>query len=282
MRGDQQVQARRLVDCVDQGVAITRRLRGKDIDGKASQLPFAQGGQSGFFIDHSTPGAVHQQGAFLDGLEVLGVEQMTTVFGQRAMQADHVGLGQQLGQCRAPVIGLVAWSRAETHPHAECLGQGGHLGAQFTLSHQHQMLAFELQGRVVHQTEERALSPAALGHVALVLGQASGQGEDQHQRMLGDTGSSVGVDVVDTDATLFRHLHVDIVGAGGQYADMPQGGQGVQGIGIQHHLVDDGDVGAGQPFTRLGRGAGGVNLEALELLAQRSKVNVGTQAVGVQ
>src|SRR5690606_31968434 len=82
-------------------------------------------------------------------------------------------------------------------------------------------------------------------------GQARGEGQQQHQGVLGDGRRAVALAVADADAALARSGKIDIVEAGSGDQNQLQIGAGTEYRIAQRYLVDDGDLRALQAFDDL-------------------------------
>lgn len=137
-----------------------------------------------------------------------------------------------------------------------------------------QGLAFEFDDGVIQQAELAGLLPATRRDIALVIGQARGQCQEQHQRVLGYRGGAVALAVADGHAMGLGGAQVDVVGTGGGDQDQSQIRAGVECGGVQRHLVADGDLCTLQAFGDLIRRRMGVQGQLGEGLLHRLHVEV--------
>ncbi len=92
--------------------------------------------------------------------------------------------------------------------------------------------------------------------------------------MLGDGWGAVGLAIADGDAAFTGGLQVDVVDAGGRDEDQLEFRAGGEGLRIQGHLVDDGNLRAAQALDDLFRRAQVVADQLVEGAAQRGEVEV--------
>ena len=99
--------------------------------------------------------------------------------------------------------------------------------------------------------------------------------------MLGHRGGAVALAIGDRDVALAGGAQVDVVGAGGGHQNQLQFGAGGQGVRAQAHLVADSHLGALQAFGGLFAGAGVVQDQFAEHLAQWRQVEIAEVEGGV-
>ncbi|MNL33809.1 hypothetical protein D3C87_1557390 [compost metagenome] len=108
----------------------------------------------------------------------------------------------------------------------------------------------------------------------MIIGQARGQVEQQHDRVLRHRRCAVTLAVTHGNPMGAGGGEVDIVGAGGRDQDQLEIRAGGHGGGIDQDLVTDGDGGALEVFDDLiGQGLG-EQLQIAETTAQRVEVKV--------
>ena len=123
--------------------------------------------------------------------------------------------------------------------------------------------------------------PTTGADVRLVVRQPGGQGQQQRQGVLGDRGGAVALAVADAHALGACGFQVDVVGAGGADQHQLQLGAGGQDGGVQHHLVDEGDLGAGQARRDLVRSARRMEFQFVEHRAQGRRVQIAQVERGI-
>ena len=152
------------------------RFAAEHVQAGAAQVARTQGIGQRRFINQATPGGVDQKGAGLHLRDKGRIHQLVGLRRQRAMQAEHIRLRQQLRQRHPP--GLAAMTLEgfrHQYLHAQRLGQPGHFPAQIAVANQPQGLAGQLHDRVIQQTELGRPAPGTGLHIPVVLMPAGGQ-----------------------------------------------------------------------------------------------------------
>ncbi|MNC32677.1 hypothetical protein D3C75_810400 [compost metagenome] len=142
------------------------------------------------------------------------------------------------------------------------------------MAEQAESLAFQFDDGEVQQAELAGLLPASGAYRGLVVGQAGGQGEQQHQGVLGHRRGAVALAVAHGDTVGAGGVEVDVVGAGGGDQYQLEFGTGGEGGGVQLHLVADRHLRALEAFGDLLRCGLLVQHQRAEHLAQRRQVEV--------
>ena len=234
----------------------------------------AQGVGQGLFVDQAAAGGIDDKGRGFHQAEFAGTDQVQGVAVQRAMQGQSIDLRQQLIQRQTICPWRPAWQLAEQHAHAEGFGQPGHRAAQLAVAEQAEGLAMQLDDRVVEQAELRRLLPAAGAYIRLVVGQAGGQGEQQHQGVLSHRWGAIALAITHHHAVGTGGSQVEGVGAGGCDQYQPEVGAGGKHLGVEGHLVADSHLSALQAFDGLGLAALWVQLQFGKALLQGRKIEV--------
>ena len=199
-----------------------RRLLGEDVQGHAAQPARLQPGQQRGLVHQLAAGHVDDAGAGLDVLDLPRAQHAPGALGERGVQGDKVGLGQQVVQRQqldADAAGIVRGDEGvvANQAHAEGLRAAGDLGAD-------PAQAADAEGLFAHlDAHEGAAAPLAGFQGRVRAGDVAGHGQHQRQRVLGgghgvarggvdhgDAGARgrVQVDVVHPDASAGNDLQV--------------------------------------------------------------------------
>ncbi|MNP00942.1 hypothetical protein D3C76_927410 [compost metagenome] len=119
------------------------------------------------------------------------------------------------------------------------------------MAEQAEGLALQFDYGEVQQAELARRLPAVMAHGVAVVGEASGQVEQQHQGVLGHGRGAIALAVADGHAMGAGGDEVDVVGAGGADQDQLQLGQGFEGGGVYQYLVGDGHLRAPEAFHHI-------------------------------
>ena len=234
----------------------------------------AQGIGQGLFVDQAATRGVDQECAWLHQGQLLGADHVAGLLVEWAVQGQRIDLRQQFVQRQAIGARGAAGQLAKQHAHAEGFGQAGDGAAQFAMAEHAQRLAFEFDDGVIEQAELTGLLPTTGSDIALVVGQARGQGQQQHQGVLCHGRGAVALAVAHGYAVVTGGFQVDVVDAGSGYQNQFQLWAGSEGGGVQRHLVADGDLGPLQAFGDLIRTCVRVQGQLGERLMQRLHVEV--------
>ena len=201
---------------------VLRRLLSEYVQGHAAQLARIQPIQDGLLVHQFTPGHVYQAGSGLEQGHFLAADHAASAVGQRSVQGDEVGLGQQLlqgEQLDALAPGVVGRNEGVVphQPHVKALGAVGHFRTDSAQ-------AANAQGLITDfHTHELATLPLARLQGLVSGGDVSRQGQHQGHGVFrrrhgvaggsvdhGDTGGGgcVQVDVVHADAGAGDHLQL--------------------------------------------------------------------------
>ncbi|MNF97089.1 hypothetical protein D3C84_799050 [compost metagenome] len=199
---------------------------------------------------------------------------MAGVLVERAVQGQRVDLRQQFVQWQTIRAGRAPRDLAQQHAHAKGFSQPRDRAAQFAVTEQTEGFAFQFDDRVVQQAELFCLLPATFTDGFLIIGQARGQVEQQHDRVLRHRWRAVTLAVADGHAMGAGGGEVDVIGAGGGDQDQLQLGAGGDGGGIDQDFVADGDGGALEAFDHLVRRGLREQLQFAETGTQRAEVEI--------
>ncbi len=210
------------------------RLLAEDISRIVADPARAQQVDQRRLVDDARPCRVDDEDAGLGLLQLHAIEEAARGLVQREVQADDVGLRQQLvdrhGRHAAARNGRAV---VGDHLQADALGDARHFAADAAQPHHAQRLALKLHA--LHRP------PAAAAHDAVHGRDVAGRGEDQAHRMLGDRGVAVAADGRDLDAEPFRRREVDEArGPRAEEDDVLQPGAALQrGLAEIGRVVDD-------------------------------------------
>ena len=132
---------------------------------------------------------------------------------------------------------------------------------------------------MVQQAKLFGLLPFACGHILLIVLQARGEVEQQHDRMLCHRRRAIALAVAHGNPLGAGGFKVDIVGAGGRHQDQLELGAGGQGLGRERDFIADGDVGALQALQHIFWRGLFKQLQLAEAVMQTAEVEV-TQVQG--
>ena len=186
------------------------RFLGEYVQRYPAQFARFQPGQQRGLVHQFTPGYVDDTGAGLDVLYLAHPQHSPGAFGQRGVQGDEVGLGQQFiqrQQLDADAAGVVRGDEGVVahQPHPEGLGAAGHLGAD-------PPQAADAQGLVAHlDAHEGAAPPLARLQRVMSAGDVAGQSQHQGDGMLGGGHGVAGGGVDHGDAGAGGGFQVDVV-----------------------------------------------------------------------
>ena len=139
---------------------------------------------------------------------------------------------------------------------------------------QPELLAGELDDRVVQQAELAALLPAALGDRRLIIRKAGCQRQQQRQRMLRDRRRAVRLAIAHGYAQSTGGSQVDVVDARGGDQNQLQVRAGGKRLVAHRDLVDDGHLGTAQSLDDVLCWGLLVTVEGLEGIAQGGEIQV--------
>ena len=206
---------------------------GDGIQPGGAQVSGLQRREQGALIHQLAAGGVNQHRAGRHQRQRRGVEHTAGFIVYRAVQAEHVGPGQQVGEAGAAAgacgIGIAGDGRIEKgHVHAKRLRHFRHPAADFTV-------AYQAEGFTAQLLAVAAAGPAACGHLLLEPGQAAGAAEHQRHGQLGYRLRVGGGRRQDRNALPGSGLNVDIGHADAVLADNFQRRAGGDGAGAEGH-----------------------------------------------
>ena len=239
----------------DQG-PVGGRLLGEDVEGGAGQSAGVEGGEERRLVDHPAAAAVDQQRPRFHPRQPLGAEQAAGLLGQRGVEGDHVGAGEQLVEIEQldvePARRGGVEERVEGHHlHLEGAGARRHPLADAAEADDAQGLALQLDA------DEPLAVPPLGAHRGVGRRHVAGQREKQREGVLGGRQHVGGGGVDHQDAQLGGRLDVDVVDADAGAADHLEpaaGGEqlaGDLGRAAHHQGVEAGDqLGEPRPLRR--------------------------------
>eukprot|EP01022_Parablepharisma_sp_SALTPOND_P029698 TRINITY_DN743_c1_g4_i1.p1 TRINITY_DN743_c1_g4~~TRINITY_DN743_c1_g4_i1.p1 ORF type:complete len:1335 (-),score=475.41 TRINITY_DN743_c1_g4_i1:5534-9538(-) len=188
-----------------------------------AQLARGQRSDQGLLVDEAAARGIDQDGAILHARQRGGIDHVAVLGGQRAMQREHVGAGEerlQVGQLHAG-RGFLGKRIVRQHLHAQRHRRSRHAATDGAKADQAEGAALQLQALV------GGLVPVALAHARIQAHHVLGAGHHQRPGVLGH-GRGIGTGRrLHGDAALLGGLAVDGVDAGAVLGDHAQGRAGL-------------------------------------------------------
>lgn len=213
-----------------------------DVQAGRVDAPVAQGPQQGVLVHDTTARGADKGGGGLHGRQFGGADEVTRLRGERDVQRDHVGLGEQRGQVHRCGEGVVGRVRVVVDdPHPEALGAARHGSSDLAVADQAERGAVHVQAQVVVHPEQAPLTGGQR-----VAGGAEAPAGHQDERE-GEVGGGLGENsggVGDHDSAFGGGVPVDRVVAHARQRDDLQRGSGRVQQGGVHPVVAEGQDGA--------------------------------------
>jgi hypothetical protein len=207
----------------DELISLAGRLVGKDVDGRAGEMPAFDVGAQRRVVDDEPARQVQEQAALEHPGELVGAEDVTVGGAAVDVQRHDVGAGQQLvetvaalGVAERQLVGRVV----ERDRHAERLGQHGELRTYVAVADDAEPATADLV------STGGGLVPDAGVHVGVLLGQPPGERDDLREGKLDDAACVGKGRVEHRDAARVGGFEVDLVGADAKRTDRQQVGRG--------------------------------------------------------
>ena len=275
---------------LDQRVRGVGRLGRQDVEPGAAHGAVAQCRLERAEIDQPAARGIDQQRALLERPERPAVDQVGVPGGQRAVQADHIRLGEQRFEGRCPAIALRQIDAigqqgvVKADLHVEAVGPARRRGAD-------PAQADDAEAGAAQPADQGRAGPVPAGvrvgeQTGVVGDQAAGEPEHQRDRVIGDLGGAVVGHVADRDPPLAAGGDVDVVVADARPDQDPAVRQPLdQGAIDRHAVVGDQRIGRAPAIVRDAVGGELVVHRELELGAEDLALDQGVvleQRVGQQ
>ena len=169
-------------------------------------------------IDERAAGGVDQHGIRFHAREPFATDQVACRVGERAVQGQHVELGQQVVEIPASCRGRTARTIGDLDAHSEGARDLGRRAAECAESDDPEYAALQFADRIGKDRELSGLLPAAACDQRVVVGETMRQREEHRKDVLNDRGRAVIAEVTHRNAAFACGGEIDVVDAGRRQA----------------------------------------------------------------